>query len=370
MGKNWKEFAEKNPNWPVLLVLLIPLCYLGWYLSLSFGNPKHARNVTWSPSGDKIAFECIYLTSSDYIDGMKNDGIFLFPMRDICIKDISSGDTARVTDDRGKYSPAWSSDGKSLAWISTLEIGYKYELVVWNLSEDSYKNYLLPKALPFVEYYEDKLEWINKDRQLAIQGIGVILDLESGDFTYLSRNIGGFPVRYNSISPDGGFVAVVLNMEDEDGNLQFLIIEDNKVKLIAQDDSIHFDPPEWSKNSKYVIWVSTSDNEYNQSEDTILVTNIHSGVTLDLGMQSVIDIDFPVWSKNGNQIIFMSFFDELHVLDINISDDPFDVDINQHNVIDISRRDLSYPFSVSSNGHFVTFASGENQKLVVESIID
>jgi len=368
MGKKWKDFVKNNPEWPILFVLLVPIYCLGWYLSLNFGNPKIARYTTWSPRENKIAFECIYLTSSDYKDGLINDGIHLYPMRDICIKDVTNGDIIRVTEERGKYFPAWSSDGESLAWISTIQPGYQDEIVVWHISKNNYQNYQLPKPLRHAYDFEDKLEWIDNDNKLAVQGTGALLDLESGEFTYLPRIIEDLPVRYYLVSPDGRYTAVVLDLGDEGGNLQFIISIDNEIRLIAVDNSPHYEPPSWSENSKYIMWVAADDDKF--QHETIFVTNIHSGDTLDLGLQSDIDIDYPVWSKDSNQILYMSFFDELHILDINISEDPFDVYITQHDIIDIARRDIMYPFSVSKGGDYVAFPSDDNQKLIVERIID
>ena len=375
MGNNWRKFVNNNPNWLVAIVPLIPLCCLVWYMSLSIGNPKHFYNPTWSPKGDMIAFECIYITNSDVRDGFMNDGIYLYPLHDICTKDKTDGDITRVTYERRKYSPAWSLDGSKLAWISTIEkydeegnIFFDDEITIWTISTDYYEQYSAPEDIYFADFDEDYLEWINDDTQLAIQGSGVILNIEDGKFTFLPKIIDGIPVRYYSISPNGKYSAAVQSVDEPTSHFRFLIYDDDKLIHYSETESPIFEIPVWADNSNNVLLVTTGGNELNHWPDTLSIIDILSDELIVLPLLSVPDIYHPVWLSNDTQIIFASFDDEIHILDIKIKSEPFNLDILRHKVTDVASMGVLSPFSITKDGKMVVYSSDNNRKLEIETI--
>jgi hypothetical protein len=373
MELNLKKYKENNPNWPVLFVLLIPLCCLGWYLSLSLGNPKYSYDPKISPSGDLIAFECIYLFSSDYSEGLKNDGVFIYPKRDICIKDLDNNKIIRVTSDQGKYSPNWSSDSSKLAWLST---NGKDELVIWNRLTDEYQKFTLPSNFWYMypDFEYDYLEWINNDTQIVVQGMGIILHINENKFQVIHKSIDGEDVRYYLVSPNGKYIGVIWNYEDLDekdgyGEEYRFGVFDREMTLL-KDVSLQFEIPAWSNNSEYLCFLKTKSNERGVWRDTLVIAEASSGESLELDIPNVNNIYYPVWSKNDTQIVFAVFDDEIHILDLNFESDPFGVEILKHSVIDVTPEVGLNPMSISKDGSTVAYSSYAGHDLIIEYITE
>jgi len=90
------------------------------YVTSSLGGAnrniaKFARNVRWRPDAQRLGYTVVHRTPRFYYElwSVKPDG---FDSR------LEFADTAGT---RGRYSFAWSPDGRSVAWIRSFEAGYQ-----------------------------------------------------------------------------------------------------------------------------------------------------------------------------------------------------------------------------------------------------
>lgn len=357
----------------IVVIYLICILITGCISYKKVINHDAAYNPAWSPTEDKIAFECIYLTLADYLDGFMNDGIYKYPLRDICIWDISSQEIVRVTNSRLMFSPAWSSNGVSLAWMShnitgdiENNLAIDQNLTVWNTELDTYLHFPAPENFKYDEWSGDHLQWIKDDTQIILQGRGVVLDLETGLYTYFSDEIDGKPIGFYSLSPDGNYLAITqLEIKDDlESHYDFQIFENDTLISDSQTAATNYNPPAWIANSFLVAWVGTSSGSSFYG-DTLLISNALTGETVSLSIPDVDEINHPVWIANETQVIFASFPDELHFIDLEIVTEPFDVNIVNHVVKNVPRLERQNPLSVSPDGQKAVFVTYENKLEIV-----
>jgi len=370
MANNWKRFKINNPNWPLLFVPLIPLCCLGMYFGLTTGR-RDTYNPSWSPTGEMIAFECVYLKAEDFKGGF--EPIYDFNMRDICIKDIPNKKSERLTVSRYNYSPSWSSDGRYLAWI------YSYEqIVVWDSVYKTFDNFPAGKLLEYDDMAGDHLLWIKNDSKISLQGRGVMLDLDTREYTFLPEEHEGKRVGIYSISPNGINTLLTYNVRDEDderGPLWRLIII-NGTRIITTPVTIipRHEYPAWNRDGNHVVWVGEKNPE---DPDTVflMITNCLTGKTKQVSIPDIRAIRDLAWSSDGNRIVFVSSYnDELHVLDIKIESASNDISIIGNNIVNIPEKHSNSPLSLSPNGDRVTYSRIpymlEGKVIVIEIDID
>ena len=95
-----------------------------------------ATEISWSPDASSIAYTCKKMKGKEYA---------LSTNSDIYVYDLASGNTTNITKDMPGYDkyPAWSPDGKMIAWQSMKTPGYesdKDRLFIINLETGEKKN--------------------------------------------------------------------------------------------------------------------------------------------------------------------------------------------------------------------------------------
>jgi len=365
MRNNLNKFAQNNPNWPVLFVLLIPLCCLGWVL-FPFVGSNASYNPTWSPVEDNIAFECVFLTKEDIFSG-EFAPIYDFNLRDICIKKIGDIKPERLTDSRRTYAPSWSSDGRYLAWIYSRE-----KIIIWDSVRDTYEHYPSGKELAYDDMAGDHLLWINNDTEISLQGRGILLDIEKGEYQYLPEEFNGKRIGSYSLSPNREFSLITYDArEDNDSRVPLW-----KLQVFKDDISISkplttipsYEIPAWSPDGNYVAWVG-DDNSGTLDSVVLMITNCLTGDTTRILIPELRDISDLTWSNDANRIVFISFFDKLHILDLDINSHTYEIKVIKHHIQEIPDKHLNSPISLSPSGDKASYAKrhqGEGKVIIID----
>ena len=217
---------------------------------------------------------------------------------DIYVMDGDGGNQRRVTVNPARdESPAWSPDGKKIAFVSNRNNVNKGHRQIWVIDGDGKNPIRLTDGL--VDTYPDwspdgtKIVYdahlVPEDHHLAPGGI-VVMDADGKDKRLIRRR-GLHP----SWSPDGKKIAFVSNRNKD--HMQIWVIDaDGRHRTQLTHDFVHKRLPSWSHDGKHVayvgdnvIWVVDSDGK-NPRQLTKLASDSN-----------------PTWSPDSESIAFTSF---------------------------------------------------------------
>ena len=185
---------------------------------------------------------------------------------------VGTGSTRRLTSDGSqKQHPAWSPDGKMLAF--TLYSHGKVGLAQFTVGEHELK-----QLLPFDEYPEYEPSWTRDGKRML--------------FVHVSLSGTDGQLEIHSMNPDGSDAKRVVT----------------PAKRPAQDEH-----PAWSPDSKLIAFTSTRDGNqeiYLCDLDGANLRRITSHPNID---------SHPTWSPDGNQIAFCSArFGNMEICTMNV----------------------------------------------------
>jgi Tol biopolymer transport system component/predicted Ser/Thr protein kinase len=214
-------------------------------------SPGLEDEPAWSPDG-----KCLAYTSND-----KGN-------LDIMVMPLAGGRPIRVVDsDADDAQPAWSPDGSRLAFVSARDRGGHLSIAL---------------------------------------GIGTLQDFVTGKYgdIFLIPALGGTPVKlvedgyYPSWSPDGKNI-VYQSPRNGEWNLWKVPAEGGVPTQLTNDEEFDFHPC-WSPDGKWIVYGSGGNGIYN-----LRVVSASGGAPHLLTNDKQVIVR-PVWSKDGSSIIYSS----------------------------------------------------------------
>ncbi|MBN1318551.1 MAG: S9 family peptidase [Anaerolineales bacterium] len=214
----------------------------------------------------------------------------------------TSGDTPpkQITSGPGaKFAPSWSPDGRRLAYALDLDGGEFYDIMVYDLADESHVN-LTPETLELI--YPD-IAWSPDGSMLAL------ISNRTGKFdTYVMPSTGGDMRPILALlshdcevqwSPDGRWLAVASETTAQDTDVFIVPLNGEKPRRLGGNQTaIHAQQPRWSPDSQYVAFVGVVDDVFNIGLEDFETESIRWLTSGDGDKQ------FPMWSHDGKRLVY------------------------------------------------------------------
>lgn len=339
------------------------LCLLGvivWRYYPIMPGVDFLSHPAWSPDGKLIAFECAFLTKAD-IDYRPLDsyGPLYQARQDICLSNVDGSKFQRITNSRFMYYPTWSPSGDLLAWMNEYD-----NVVVRDYRAGQSKQYHSAYRWLFGSFFEnwDYLDWSVDENTIFLQGSGVTLNLQTGEFSNLPEPENKVPGCCHTWSSDGKYLAVIENNTKTIENYKLRVYQQQKLIFESAQAAV-LGRLSWSQDNTTLAWVGLP---LNWASDNILVgsslflTYVPTGETVSVPVQfdGAQIIDVPTWVSDDKKVAFASH-DKIYWLDIKRSYSPFSITILKQGFINTKDIFFRDPLSWSPDGQLVAYITSD-----------
>lgn len=350
-GKIWRKNLLTNEKKSIAFKAPITLHrsdYEKKKRTLNPSGPQELKGIHCpkiSPDGNKVSF---------------------IAFADVWIKDITSTQSRRVTDDSFiQLMPVWTRDGQQLIYAS--DQGGETALWKYDLSKD------LSTKIDGIAAMPSGLEVSPDNKKIAItmafgprSGHIQLMDIQTGEIEKVGR-----PLPYSISSPswtiDGSKIVVTIlspySSLYREGINRIVIVDVKTGTVVSQQQPEHQsfgarsnDGPVLSPNgskmayiSQGLLWVANINKEAQPAGEPVKMTE-------ELA-------DVPSWSGDGSSLLYMSY-DKLKMIDINTKKtNPIDIDLTYSATIDTSITSVHA-------GWIITMVNGrilENQDILIKA---
>jgi len=211
----------------------------------------------------------------------------------------SSGITRLISEDAGEYSPAWSPDGCSIAYVSN-NTRIVPDILVLNLKDSSVTN--VTAQIGSDANYHNYPSWSPDGGKLAYtssrrEGLGLhILDLANmQDFRLTDTTL---VVSSSDWSPNGKYIAFAAE-HDSDLDIYSVSIDGTQLNNLTNDNG-HDMNPSWSPNGQQIAFSSNRNDNWE-----LYVIDADGSNLRRLTSNDGVDAE-PDWSPDGKRIAFTS----------------------------------------------------------------
>jgi serine/threonine protein kinase/dipeptidyl aminopeptidase/acylaminoacyl peptidase len=308
----------------------------------------HEIYPEFSPDGNQIVFSWDGIHQNNY---------------DLYVKSIGSELLQRLTDlPAGVWSPAWSPDGRSIAFCQYYQDRLGIFVVpseggeVWQLHKGNWENLY-------------KLSWSPDSQYLAISGrlsnqqlpSIYLLSVRQGELHKLTSP----PIQYFgdfncTFSPDGKRVAFNRDVSIETGDIYIMSMPDGKPKQITFDNSV-IAGISWTQDSRDIIFSSNRDGIRG-----LWRVSAKGGDPEPLGISGEY-IESPVISRMGNHLAYVEYSYNRNIYRIAIpKSEQSHLKIQKF----ISSNKVDFQAEYSPDGSkiaFISFRSGSREIWVSDS---
>jgi dipeptidyl aminopeptidase/acylaminoacyl peptidase len=223
----------------------------GWPVQLTVSDQRQTQ-PTWSPDGRWIVY------SSDY------DGNELW---DLFVVSPQTGEVVNLTNtpEIAEQNPAWSYDGKSLAYIVKPQTSPSYEIYVMNMLTRRGRPLTSGTSKELGNYgpvwsRDGKLIAYTQEHANGANSNIFLVDVASGKSTNLTPHNGNQLYSAEAISPDGKQVLITSNAGNGYDNVGLLDIGSKKIDWLTQ-DKWKISAGGFSPDGKLITWTANIDGE-------------------------------------------------------------------------------------------------------------
>lgn len=210
--------------------------------------------------------------------------------------DLASGQTTQLTQDGDNIDPAWSPDGKQIAYAS--DQGKQFEL--WLMNADGSNKQQLTQN----DFNDWSPSWSPDGTKLVYVSSEVpyshiyILDIASGKSTRLLDTPGneGAP----KWSPDG---SKIIYMNDNEGHFNLFTVKPDGSGIVQVTDFGQDDRPNWSPDGKMITFRRQTVFSSMFSGAEVFVADANGKNALQLTNNTAAD-DWPAFSPDGKWIVY------------------------------------------------------------------
>ena len=214
----------------------------------------------------------------------------------IFLVDLATGKATQLTQDGDNIDPAWSPDGKQIAYAS--DQGNKFEL--WMMDEDGSNNHQLTQN----DFNDWSPSWSPDGTKLVYVSSEIpfshiyILDIASSSSTRLLDTPGneGAP----KWSPDG---SKIIYMNDNEGNFNLFTVKPDGSGLVQITDFGQDDRPNWSPDGKKITFRRQTVFSSLFSGAEVFVADADGSNPVQLTDNTAAD-DWPAFSPDGKWIVY------------------------------------------------------------------
>lgn len=296
----------------LLFIVVLPLSCIASILLPLLPGPESIWHPQWSPAGDYLAFNCLFLSpeSLRYYIEYPEDILYLRDrFGDVCLTDRAGAHLERLSLGGSASSASWSPDGTMLAWRQ------QSTLHTWDIRTATKESL----EIPGLSVLNGQLEWSLDGSHLFMDSAAI--DVATGHLTTWS-GVGSEDLEYGfTHSRDG---AVLAYYQYRQGILESptLIIERGSNQQALLDGpryrfrSISLFPP--SPRGTYLSWIGH--REWGEG-DTLYLYRVASADLYSFSLNPQWQVSDLAWSQDEGYLALQTH-SEIHILPLS-SPEPF-----------------------------------------------
>ncbi len=291
----------------LILGALVAISYIAYLAYVTYVTPRTSDvywedNPAWSPDGQTIAFECHYgKPIVEYADDPDGD--------EICIVGANGEGFLRLTtNDSPDHFPAWSPDGKRIAFATGPAKDYATDRIVVMNRDGSHLTDLVKGV------YMDASSWSPDGRYIVYDDVAGHLNavnVQSGEVISLEGagpRSGGLEAVW---SPDGRHIAFsAFSFSPDTPEEIYVIAADGTSEDRLTYSAFGSSSPAWSPDGKHIAFQSLKGFQPKKPDSAYLTIELMDSDGSNHVSLTNYDSEWPTWTPDGQHLILTHFDDD------------------------------------------------------------